>query len=97
MLKTLLAASSLSLALMVLPVSSIGPFSTSGAAGLTSAHAVDVDVDGGIVLGSYENNGSWVGVGLRDYDDYDDYDDGYYDYYDDYDYDYLDDYDDDDD
>ena len=84
MLKTLLATFGLSLALLVLPM---------GSGGVLPAHAIDVDFDG-IVLGGDYDDVPGLGLGFGDFDDDDDdYDHGYYDGY----YDRFDDDDDDDD
>jgi hypothetical protein len=69
MFKTLLASSSLSLALLVLPMSSVGPLSTSGAAGLAPAHA-EFGIDlGGIEIGGGDDDGPTITLGGGDDDD----------------------------
>jgi hypothetical protein len=80
MLKPLLTSVSLAAALLVLPLGGAGTLTGSGAAGLSPAHAIDIGVDGGLVLGGGPG-GPWFGVGVGDDDDDDDYDydDGYYD------------------
>lgn len=63
MLKTMLASTSLSLGLLFLPVGSIGPMTTSGAAGLSPAHAIDVD------FGYGDHQGSGIDFDFGDEDD----------------------------
>jgi hypothetical protein len=65
MLKTLLATSALSLALLAAPISSIGPLATTGAAGLTTAHGFGIDLE----LGGDEDDGPTISLGGDDEDD----------------------------
>jgi hypothetical protein len=67
MLKTLLASASLSLALLFLPLGSIGPITPLGSAGLSTAHAIDI----GVEIGGDEDEGG-VGIELGGGDDDDD-------------------------
>jgi hypothetical protein len=64
MLKTLLASASLSFAFLLLPLGSVSPISTIGAAGLSSAHAIEIGID----LGG-DDDGPTIGIGGDDDDD----------------------------
>jgi hypothetical protein len=76
MLKTLLTSASLSLALLFVPLGSVGPLTTSGTAGLSPAHAeYGFDV-GGIQLGGDDDDGPTIGFGIGGGDGEDDDDDG---------------------
>jgi hypothetical protein len=75
MLKTLLASTSLALALLFVPLGSVGPLVTTGAAGLAPAHA-DFGIElGGVTLGDGDE-GPEIGLGIGDDDGGDDEDDG---------------------
>jgi hypothetical protein len=71
MLKTLLASTSLSLVLLCIPMGSVGPFSTSGAAGLAPAHA-EFGISLGLGGGDDDEGGPTLGFGLSGGDDEDD-------------------------
>jgi hypothetical protein len=64
MLKTLLASASLSFAFLLLPLGSVSPISTSGSAGLSTAHAIDI----GIELGG-DDDGPTIGISGGDDDE----------------------------
>ena len=76
MLKTLLASSALSLVLLAMPMTSVGPLSTTGAAGLSPALA-DFGIDlGGIEIGGGDDDdGPTISIGGDDEDDDDEDDD----------------------
>lgn len=68
--KALLASASLLCALFLLPVGKVGPISMDGAAGLSTAHAIDI----GLGIGGGDDDegpsiGFGVGVGDGDEDD----------------------------
>ena len=68
MLKTLLVSTSLSLVLLCMPVGSFGPLSTSGAAGLSPAHA-EFGISLGLGGGDDEDGGPTIGFGVGGGDD----------------------------
>jgi hypothetical protein len=70
MLKTLLASTSLALALLFVPLGSSGPLSTTGAAGLSPAHA-EFGVEFGLGGGD-DDDGPSIGFGIGGGDDDDD-------------------------
>ncbi len=72
MLKTMLASASLSLALLFLPLGSIGPITTLGSAGLSPAHAIDIGVEVG---GGDDDDEGGIGITLGGGDDEDGADD----------------------
>jgi hypothetical protein len=74
MFKTLLASTSLALALLFVPFGSSGPVSTTGAAGLSPAHA-EFGVEFGLGGGD-DNDGPSIGFGIGGGDDGDDDDEG---------------------
>jgi hypothetical protein len=73
MLKTLLLSSSLALALLLMPLGSMGPLATTGAAGLSPAHA-EFGVEFGLGAGD-DDEGPTVGFGIGGGDDDDEDDD----------------------
>ena len=75
MLKTLLSSSGLALALLLMPLGSMGPLATTGAAGLSPAHA-EFGVELG--LGAGDDDGPAIGFGIGHDDDDDDDDEGGY-------------------
>ncbi len=69
MIKTLLASSALSLALLAMPMTSVGPLSTTGAAGVVPAHA-EIGIDlGGIEISGGDDDGPTISLGGDDDDD----------------------------
>ncbi|MGE3831414.1 MAG: hypothetical protein AB7F76_10520 [Parvibaculaceae bacterium] len=76
MIKTLLASSALSLALLAMPMTSVGPLSTTGAAGLAPAHAeFGIDLGGIEIGGGDDDDGPTISLGGGDDDEGDDEDD----------------------
>jgi hypothetical protein len=69
MLKTLLASSSLAVALLFAPMGSFGPLSTSGSAGLAPAHAEFGVELGGITIGGGDDDEGGIEIGLGDDDE----------------------------
>jgi hypothetical protein len=69
MLKTLLVSSSLSLALLAMPIGSVGPVATTGVAGLSPAHGFGIEVGIG---GDDDEGGIEVGFGDDEGDDEED-------------------------